>query len=385
MKRIVIFASCDSFEGFYGGTFGLDRETFVKTYRNDFIWEYAEGLRRNGHQVCLYILSYGPAAEMRTVEGFRVRFLRLPPWLRILDAVLFRMRALPYAPYLRDRISFFAYGRALKRALQTDRIDVLYNQELWTPRFDILIQEVPIPIVGADHGAVFADWMEASKRRSLKRAAKLICQSRDGLERALAFGGDAVLMYNGVNTDFFAPPDTNTSRSRTVLSVGRFVEAQKRFSELIHALTMLPEFNLVLVGSGPDEMMLKDLAQSLGVDSRIRFTGFVSSRPELRRLYQDCGVFVSTSAWEAVALVMLEAMSCGAPVVATRIPSFEELLTDGVDGILVPIGAPEAVANAIRKAFDQRQELGINARRKVQQQYSSEVLYHSLSNMIESI
>jgi glycosyltransferase involved in cell wall biosynthesis len=385
LKRIVIFASCDSFEGFYGGTFGLDRETFLKNYRNDFIWEYAEGLRSAGHEVYLYILSYGPAAETRTFDGFNVRFLRLPPWLRIPDAILFRLRNVSYAPQLRDRIAFLAYGNSLKRALHEDRIDVLYNQELWTPRFDILIRHLTVDIIGADHGAVYADWMEGSKRRSLKRAAKLVCQSKSGLERALAFGGDAVLMYNGVNTSFFTPPATGAYRSQTVLSVGRFVEPQKRFSDLLHALQMLPGFTLNLVGSGPDETMLKELANTLGISDRVCFTGFISSRTELRRLYQDCGVFVSTSAWEAVALVMLEAMSCCAPVVATNIPSFEELLTDGKDGILVPVGAPKAVANAILRAFEQRQALGANARSKVEQGYSSEVLYRKLSELIESV
>ena len=49
LRRVAIFTSCDSFEGFYGGTFGLDRETFLGSYRNDFVWEYSEGLRQCGH------------------------------------------------------------------------------------------------------------------------------------------------------------------------------------------------------------------------------------------------------------------------------------------------------------------------------------------------
>ena len=103
----------------------------------------------------------------------------------------------------------------------------------------------------------------------------------------------------------------------------------------------------MLVGSGPDEIKLKKAAADLGVAERVHFAGFVSDRKELRRLYQECGVFVSTSRWEAVALVLLEAMSCAAPVVATRIPSFEELITDGDDGLLVPVGAPGDLAQAI--------------------------------------
>jgi glycosyltransferase involved in cell wall biosynthesis len=227
--------------------------------------------------------------------------------------------------------------------------------------------------------------MADGKKRWLKRAAKLVCQSITGLDRARTFGGDAVLMYNGVDTSFFSPTQSDTPRTKTILAVGRFVEAQKRFSDLLNALVSLPDFTLTLVGSGPDETRLKRLAEELGIAQRVTFTGFISSRTELRRLYQECGVFVSTSSWEAVALVMLEAMSCGAPVVATRIPSFEELLTEGKDGLLIPVGAPQAVVNGVRAAFERQHELGLNARKTVETGYASEVLYGRLSTLIETI
>jgi glycosyltransferase involved in cell wall biosynthesis len=121
------------------------------------------------------------------------------------------------------------------------------------------------------------------------------------------------------------------------------------------------------------------------LSERVHFAGFISDRNSLRRLYQECGVFVSTSSWEAVALVVLEAMSCGAPVVATRIPSFEELLTDGKDGLLVPVGSPEQVARAICSAYERQKDLGKNARRTVETQYSSRALYGQLSNLLESV
>jgi glycosyltransferase involved in cell wall biosynthesis len=295
------------------------------------------------------------------------------------------MRRLRYAPALRDRVAFLGYRNALKKALSEDRIDVIYNQEIWTPRFDLLVENLKIPIVGGDQGAIYADWMEPAKRRSFKKAAKLICQSLTGLERAKAFGGDAVLMYNGVNTAFFSPPASTAPRPRTILAVGRFVEAQKRFSDLLQAMCLLPDFSLTLVGSGLDEAKLKKLATDLGIADRVRFAGFVSSREQLRTLYQECGVFVSTSSWEAVALVLLEAMSCAAPVVATRIPSFEDLLQNEFDGLLVPVGAPEVVADAVQKAFDQQHQLGLNARKTVEERYSSEALYGRLSRLIETL
>jgi glycosyltransferase involved in cell wall biosynthesis len=385
LARVAIFTSCDSFEGFYGGTFGLNRETFIETYRNDFVWEYAEGLRSCGHEVFIYILSYGPAELRRISQGVSVRFLPLPLWLRGVDPFLWRLRGVKYGTQLRDRIAYVGYGDALQKALRQDRIDLLYHQEIWTARFDIVVRHASIPVIGADHGATFVDWQEPAKRRSFKQAASLVCQSKPGLDRARSFGGNAVVMHNAVDVDFFCPSSPGSLRSKNVLAVGRLVEEQKRFSDLLQALQALPDYTLTLVGSGPDEMKLKGLAGELGLSGRIHFTGFVSDRAHLRRLYQECGVFVSTSSWEAVALVVLEAMSCGAPVVATRIASFEELLTDGKDGLLVPVGSPQQVAQAIRSAYDAQEDLGTNARRTVETRYSSAVLYRQLSGLLQSV
>jgi glycosyltransferase involved in cell wall biosynthesis len=385
LKRVAIFTSCDSFEGFYGGTFGLNRETFLKSYRNDFVWEYAEGLRQCGHEVFIYILSYGRPELREISERLSVRFLPLPQWLRAVDSFLWRLRGLKHGPSLRDRTAYLGYGGALQAAMVADGIELLYHQEIWTSRFDVIVEKASVPVIGADHGAVFSEWMEPAKRRSFKRAAHLVCQSSTGLERARSFGANAVLMSNGVDTGFFQPPGSPQSRQKTVLAVGRLVEEQKRFSDLMRAMKSLTDFKVILVGSGPDDLKLRRIAAEQGLTDRVHFAGFVSDRSELRRLYQECGVFVSTSSWEAVALVMLEAMSCGAPVVATRIPSFVELITDGADGLLVPVGAPADLAQAIRKAYGRRLQLGANARDTVETRYSSQVLYRRLSSLIESV
>ena len=384
-RRIAIFISCDSFEGFYGGTFSLDRESYITSYRNDFTWEYAEGLRQRGHSVVIYILSYGRPELRQISDGLSVRFLQLPIWLRIIDPILYRLRNWRYGSTLRDRLAYLGYGGALRTTLLQDRIDVLYNQEIWTPRFDIMVDKIRIPVVGADHGAVYEGWMASEKRLSMARASRVLCQSAKGIALACSFGGSAVLMRNGVDTDFFIPPASGHLRSKKVLTVGRLVEEQKRFSDLLRAMQSLSDFFLVVVGSGPDERMLKQLAVAIGVADRVEFTGFVSDRAELRRLYQECGVFVSTSRWEAVALVVLEAMSCAAPIVATCIPSFEDLFTDSVDGLLVPVGAPADVARAIRTAHERQGELGSSARDTVISRYSSRSLYDSLSALLESI
>lgn len=382
-SRVAFFLSADSFEGFYSGIFGLDRETFLQSYRNDFVWEYAEGLCGNGHDVVLYILSYG-RPELRAIHNrLSVRFVPLPRWLRLIDPITYRLARLRPFRTLRDKVAFAAYGVSLRSALKEDGATVLYHQEIWTPRFDVVVRSVSIPVVGAEHGAVYEAWMEADKRASLGRAAFLTCQSLQNLERAIAFGGRAELLYNGIDTTFFRPLDSPEERTpRTILTVGRLVEEQKRFRDLLEALCHLKNYRLKLVGSGPAEALLRKTAAQLGVSDRVEFLGFISDRDVLLQLYRSCSVFVSTSAWEAVALVVLEAMSCEMPMVCTRIPSFEELITHGECGLLVPVGQPEQLAIAVQRAVAQQHVLGPAARKTVVENYSSRALYERLAALL---
>ncbi len=382
-SNIAFFLSADSFEGFYGGIFGLTREEFLASYRNDFVWEYADGLRRNGHNVILYILSYGNPELRRLEDGLSVRFLPLPRWLRLVDPFTYRLRKVARLQTWRDRVAYAGYGAAMQAALREDRITVVYHQEIWTARFDVIVDKTPLPVVGAEHGAVYEPWMESAKRRSLPRAAFLTCQSLQALERARLFGGKAELFYNGIDTEVFAPPPASQPRqAKTILTVGRLVEEQKRFTDLLQAMVLLKDFTLLLVGSGPAEAQLRQTAKQLGVADRVQFLGFISDRQRLRELYQQCSVFVSTSAWEAVALVVLEAMSCEMPVVCTRIPSFEELLTGGTDGLLVPLADPPAVARAVRQAVERTATLGPAARNTVMERYSAKALYERLAALL---
>src|SRR5581483_2855671 len=197
-KRVAIFISADSFEHFFGGMFGLGREEYLRSYRNDYVWDYGLGLRDEGHEIYIYILSYGGPLIRQVEEHVHVRFLPLPAWLRGVDPVLYRLRRFPRFELLREQVRYLAYGAALQEALQGDRIDLLYHQEIWSSRFAVLTPRVKIPMIGADHGAPRGTAVTDTQRRAFERAAYVTCQSAEGLELAQKAGGRAVLMCNGV-------------------------------------------------------------------------------------------------------------------------------------------------------------------------------------------
>jgi glycosyltransferase involved in cell wall biosynthesis len=136
---------------------------------------------------------------------------------------------------------------------------------------------------------------------------------------------------------------------RFILSVGRLVDIEKGFSVLIGAFGLLVnrgyDLDLVIAGDGPDKEMLLEYSVKLGVEDRVHFLGSVA-REYLSGLYEACEVFVHPPRLEAFGLVILEAISLGKPVVATKIGGIPEIIEDGRNGILVD-GNPSALASGI--------------------------------------
>ena len=123
-----------------------------------------------------------------------------------------------------------------------------------------------------------------------------------------------------------------------------------------------PELRLVLVGAGPLEGDLRRLARQLGIDERVAMLG---SRDDVAELLAGFDAFVLSSRHEGLPIALLEAMAAGVACVATRVGGVPEVITDGVDGLLVEAGDPSALALAVARLLDDeelRVALGEQAR-----------------------
>lgn len=139
---------------------------------------------------------------------------------------------------------------------------------------------------------------------------------------------------------------------------------------LIDTMVRVPEGELLIVGSGADHLplgpevhRLERRAKEAGVDGRVTLTGAVD-RKELPRLLRSADVFVSTASYDPYGGSVLEAMSCGLPVVARAIGSVTGAMLDGTTGVLLRSSRPEALARVLRQlASDstQRTAYGIAA------------------------
>lgn len=183
-----------------------------------------------------------------------------------------------------------------------------------------------------------------------------VCQALKDEMIALGVGGERIsVLRNGVDLDLFRPQDRAALQARyglagpTLISVGHLIE-RKAHDLVIEALPHLPDFRLLIVGDGPEDTKLRALADRLGVAGRVDFLG---RRPheELPGLYAAADALVLASSREGWANVLLEAMACGTPVVASNVWGTPEVVAAPEAGRLMAERSGAAIAAAARDLF----------------------------------
>jgi teichuronic acid biosynthesis glycosyltransferase TuaC len=163
------------------------------------------------------------------------------------------------------------------------------------------------------------------------------------------------VLRNGVDLEMFRPVDRSLARARleihglTLLSVGNLVEL-KGHDLVIGALPFLPNYSLIIVGEGPERFTLQRLAVRLGVSSRVRFLGRIPHE-QLADVYSAADALVLASSREGWPNVLLEAMACGTPVIASNIGGIPELLKSPAAGEMAPERSSRGFATTITKLF----------------------------------
>jgi len=176
---------------------------------------------------------------------------------------------------------------------------------------------------------------------------------------------------------------------KIILFVGR-VASEKSIDKIIKALAIIKKRNtgkekLLIVGDGPAMDELKLLTRSLKVEEDVIFAGTVSYE-EIQHYYKMAYVFTIASTTETFGIVTIEALASGVPVVAVKAPGAADILTDGLDGLLVDDDI-EKIANALEKIIKEpelREKLSQGAL-KTSEKYSIDTISERMLNLYREI
>lgn len=239
------------------------------------------------------------------------------------------------------------------RALRDEAFDVIHLHEPLAPgptMTTLLFRNAPL--IGTFHragdSAAYAALRPAV--RWLGRRLDMRCAvSKDALATAhKALGGTYELLFNGIEIDRFAKATPHESDGPTIFFIGRH-EERKGLAVLLDALDALPpEVRVWVGGVGPQTEALR---RAHAGDDRIEWLGRLTDSEVASRL-RGADVFCAPSlGGESFGIVLLEAMSAGAVVVASALDGYANVATHDVDALLTPPGDSAALAAALRRAL----------------------------------
>ena len=256
-----------------------------------------------------------------------------------------------------------------------------------------------VPVIYTPHCWSFVDgfpkaWVYRLAEKCLAPfTSKIITVSEDeklfGLGEGVGKVEQTICIHNGVFDN--NANQNNSSRSEDdkpvrILMVGRF-EKQKDQPLLLEALADLKELNweLTLVGAGPELDRSTALADELGISSKVDFAGYSS---KVEEHLKDSDIFTLITHWEGFPRSILEAMSAGLPVVASDVGGSRESVINGANGYIVPQGEKEDLASALRSLIlnsKLRAKMGAESRRMFVENFTFDHMYRRYTELYESL
>lgn len=348
-----------------------------------FIWEAARAVANHGHQVRVIAQHWpnSPTHEwMEEIEVIRPRYW----WPESGEILRQEGGGLPIV-WRKSRLARlqmipFILVHTLAVARYARDCDVIHAQ--WTlsagaAGLSGVIHHRPIlaTLQGSDIFQVTRSRVGAWLTRFVLRR----CERISALSQALAASTTAIgvplskitVIPNGVDLTQFTPPVK--ARETLILYVGSLIK-RKGVIYLLEAMSIItqtyPSFRLIVVGDGPERLILEQAAANLCLNERVNFVGFQSPQ-QVREWLRQAKVFVLPSVEEGLGVVLLEALACGTPIVASQVGGIPDIVTPEV-GLLASPASPNSLAEAVRGLLSDEQrwvEMSKNARKRAEKLY----------------
>lgn len=361
-----------------------------------FVHELARRLVASSEVHVLAPHAAGCATD-ETMDGVQVhRFRYLPARFESLAYSTGMLPGLRQRPWRALALPFFlgAEWLAALRLLRRKRFDVIHAHWLLPHGLIALMARAYCgyrpALVCTAHGAdVYGLQGRVSRRLKrwvVKRAEHVTVVSEAMLRTLREETGDArySVLPMGVDTRTLFTPAVPPVERRDLLFVGRLAE-KKGMRVLLEALASLRDLaglKLHVIGSGPEETLLKEKSRRLGLQEMVDFEGPVANRG-LPAWYRRSALLVFPSVvtaygdQEGLGLVPVEALACGCAVLASDLPAIRDVIRDGETGRLIRSGDPAALAQALRALLlDEplRERLAAQGRAYVRQHFDWDVI-----------
>jgi len=296
------------------------------------------------------------------------------------------------------------------RLIRQERVDIVHSHGKGAGLYGRLAaRRAGIPSVHTFHGIHHAEYPLGLGRaylvleRRLARMTQAIVhvsesQAREAVALGLAPSDRSHVIVNGIDAARVAAAAMTRAAARQSLglepdalmlgTIARF-DRVKALDALLCAFAVVaatqPAARLLLVGDGPQAPRLRALAASLGVEERVRFPGFLA---DACRLLPALDLYISASRKEGLPLALLEAMACGLPVVATRVPGHVDVIEHGATGLLAAPDDPQALGLAMGDLLAdpaRRSTMGQAGRRRVEERFAASRMAAETADLYRSV
>jgi len=178
------------------------------------------------------------------------------------------------------------------------------------------------------------------------------------------------IIYNGVEIDHFKPDEKTEDNEKFIITVGASrITHRKGFDYLIEAIASLapkyPHIYAKLMGEGNAREGLEKLVEKLGIEKNVEFLGRIP-REKTVPYYQEASLFILPSLNEGMSNAMLEALSCGLPLVSTNTGGADELIKEGINGYIVNFKDSNDIADKLEKLINNSEltrQMGVESRK----------------------
>jgi len=292
----------------------------------------------------------------------------------------------------------------LVRFLRKERINIVQTTLFYADILGVIaarIARVPAVIswetISHEHAFYAPRYRRMAYRLAMKFVDRIVAVSK-GVKESLIRGGITAskikVIYYGVDLMRFNNQDNGKCKAEIgldgvfpVIGVVARLDKIKGHEYLLRGLTKIveryPGTKCLFVGDGTYRKALEKLTQELGLNNHVLFLGF---RNDITCLLNTLDLFVLPSVSEGLPNVVLEAMACSLPVVATSVGGIPEILVNKQNGILVPPRDPMAIATAILELLDNRERrvsIGLNARKFVERKFSLETQVNQFQKLYD--